>query len=558
MGKKSEQDRSHAGVFTYPEDHPFSAPELSSCPANHSPLTPLTFLRRSAHTHPASPSVVHGKRRFTWKETLERCTALASGLRRRGIKPGDVVSAMMTNIPEMYEAHFGVPMAGAILNALNFRLDDKVLGYILAHAETKVLLCEDTFLPVMKSAVEISGRAVDIIVVPARGENANDDGFASYEALLQSGDAHETFPEPADEAMPISLNYTSGTTGQPKGVVYSYRGAYLIAMCNVICWNMPGHSRYLWTLPMFHCNGWCFPWVMASVSGVSVCLPNVNPAAIGETLRGEQVEWLCGAPVVLNMLIENLTANPLEEGRRVKFMVAAAPPPAATLQRAEEVGIDVLHVYGLTETYGPSVVCEWKPEWNSLGDEEKVTMRSRQGVPYHALEGLMVADSETNTPKPGDGETIGEVMARGNAVMLGYLKEPEGTAKAFAGGWFHTGDLGVMELDGYVRLKDRAKDIIISGGENISSIEIENILYRHPAVATVAVVAKSDPKWGETPCAVVELKEGQSVTEQDLIDYCRENMASFKCPRYIVFDDIPKTSTGKVQKYVLRKRIAEI
>jgi len=539
-----------AGRFGYPAGGPFSREALPTDPANNHPLTPLTFLRRSAIAHPDRPAVIDGDLAYTWRETHARCVSLASALQDAGLRPGEVVSAVLSNIPAMYEAHYGVPMAGGILNAINVRLDEGTIEYILGHAEAKFLLCEDAFAPVVMEAVRKSGRDIRTVFV---GPDASKLG-QGYEDFIAGGDPGRSFPDPEDESMAISLNYTSGTTGRPKGVVYHYRGAHLLSLGNVLAWQLPRHARYLWTLPMFHCNGWCFPWTTAAVSGTSVCLRKVAPDAIAQSLRDHRPTHLCGAPIVLEMLLEALSSGEAGEGHEISFMVAAAPPPAATLQRAEELGVRVTHVYGLTECYGPAVVCEAKAEWDSLPPEERASKRSRQGLPYVGLEGLSVgADSrEQHEEAPGDG--IGEVLMRGNVVMLGYLKDPEATAKAFADGWFHTGDLGVMEDDDYVKLKDRSKDIIISGGENISSIEVENALHRHPAVAAAAVVAKSDPKWGETPCAFIELREGHEATREEIIRHCKEHLASYMCPRHVSFQEISRTSTGKVQKFKLREK----
>ena len=546
-----------ADGFSYPGNSLFGPAHLPARDANHSPLTPVTFLRRSAHAHPRMPSVIDGDVTYTWEETSVRVRSLASALRDAGLEAGDVVSVMMPNSPAMYEAHFAVPMAGCILNALNVRLDKGTLAYILSHAGARLLICEEEFVEAMRAVIRESGNDVRLVVVASDPGSASQEG-ESYEQFLAGGDPEFEFPDPADETMAISVNYTSGTTGRPKGVVYSYRGAYLVAVSNIIAWGMPRHSKYLWTLPMFHCNGWCFPWSMAAVSGTSICMRKVSQESIAHSIGKYGVDYLCGAPIVLDMLVDAVAEQKPEDRRPVRFMVAAAPPPAALLQRAGELGIDVTHVYGLTETYGPSVVCEWKGEWDDLSPETRADRHARQGVPYLVQEGLRVGDPDTNEARPSDGKTMGEVLAHGNATMLGYLKDAEATRKAFAGGWFHTGDLGVMEPDGYVRLKDRSKDIIISGGENIASIDVENVLHRHPAVAVAAVVGKSDPKWGETPCAFIELKKGLAATSDEIMAYCKENLAPYMCPRHVVFEAIPRTSTGKIQKFKLREKTAQV
>ncbi|WP_164661710.1 acyl-CoA synthetase [Tropicibacter sp. Alg240-R139] len=521
--------------------------------ANHTALSPLSYLERTALIYPDYPALVYGTRRQNWLATYDRCRKLASALDQRGIGKGDTVSIIAANIPELFEAHFGVPMSGAVLNAINTRLDAPVVAYILEHAEAKVLLVDPEFSNVVKEALSQFDSS-NLLVIDIEDDSFDGGeklGSLTYDALLAEGEPTFDWSLPNDEWDAITLNYTSGTTGNPKGVVYHHRGAALNATSNILTWGMPQHSVYLWTLPMFHCNGWCFPWTMAANAGVSVCLRAVRDEPIYRAFREEKVTHFCGAPIVLNML-----ANAPEEMKdfdhKINAMTAGAPPPAAVIEKMEGMGVEVTHVYGLTETYGPSVVCAWKNEWNDRPAEEKAALKVRQGVKYLALSGLMVADPETLQPVPADGETMGEIFMQGNIVMKGYLKNPDATDKAFNGGWFASGDLGVMHPDGYVALKDRSKDIIISGGENISSVEIEDILYKHPAVMDAAVVARPDDKWGETPCAFVELKPGQEATEAEIIAFCRDHMAHFKAPKTVVFGGLPKTSTGKIQKFVLR------
>ncbi|ATG49709.1 acyl-CoA synthetase [Celeribacter ethanolicus] len=521
--------------------------------ANYDALTPLSFVERSAQIYPEFPAVIYGDIRRSWGETYDRIRRAASALQGRGVQKGDTVSIVAANIPEMFEAHFAVPMSGGVLNTINTRLDAEAMAFILAHAEAKVVLVDPEFSDVVDRALHMSGMS-DVLVVDI--EDASFDGgrrigALSYEALLAEGDPEFQWQPPENEWDAISLNYTSGTTGNPKGVVYHHRGAHLNAMSNIVTWGMAHHSRYLWTLPMFHCNGWCFPWTIAANAGVCVCLRAVRAEPIFELIREEKVTHFCGAPIVLNMLA-NAPDALKDFSHEVKVMTAGASPPAAVIAKMEAMGIEVTHVYGLTETYGPSVVCAWKADWDGLGVEDKAVKKARQGVRNVALSGLMVADPETLEPVPSDGTTMGEIFMRGNNVMKGYLKNPSATQKSFTGGWFASGDLGVMHPDGYVELKDRSKDIIISGGENISSIEVEDVLYKHPAVMEAAVVAKPDEKWGETPCAFVDLKPGESVTQAEIIAFCRQNMAHFKAPKTVIFGPLPKTSTGKIQKFLLR------
>jgi fatty-acyl-CoA synthase len=530
--------------------------DLDRNAANFAPLTPLTFLEWSGTVYPDHPSVVHGARRFAWKDTYARCRRLASALARRGVGVGDTVAAMLPNTPEMYECHFGVPMAGAVLNALNTRLDAEAIAFMLGHGEAKALITDREFSAVIAAALEKLPRRPLVIDVddPEYAGPGERLGELDYEGFLAGGDPEYAWPPPADEWQAIALNYTSGTTGNPKGVVYSHRGAYLNGVANLLTWAMPRHAVYLWTLPMFHCNGWCFPWSMAANAGTNVCLRKVDPALIFGLIRAHRVTHYCGAPIVHNSLVN---ADPkLREGitHKVSAFVAGAAPPQAMIEGMEGIGFDLTHVYGLTEVYGPATVCAKHAAWDALEARDRAERNGRQGVRYILEEGVTVMDPQTMTPVPADGETMGEIMFRGNITMKGYLKNPEATRAAFAGGWFHSGDLAVMQPDGYVKIRDRAKDIIISGGENISSIEVEDVLYRHPAVLAAAVVAKPDPKWGETPCAFVELKPGASATAAEIVAHCRASLAHFKAPRVVVFGPLPKTSTGKIQKFALRQQ----
>ena len=527
--------------------------DLDRNPANHVPLTPMSFLGRAAMVHPDRIAVAYGDVKRSWRETAQRCRRLASALSRRGIGRNDTVAVMAPNIPEAFEATFGVPMTGGVLCALNIRLDAATIAFQLKHSDTRILLADREFTPVLRAALaqmDAPPLVVDIVdpAFPA-GEAL---GALTYDDLLAEGDPDHAGVMPGDEWDAIALNYTSGTTGDPKGVVYHHRGAYLNAVGNVITWAMPHHPVYLWTLPMFHCNGWCFPWTVTALAGTHVCLRRVAARDIYAAIADHGVTHLCGAPIIMGMLLNAGPEDRRDFPQSVQMMTAASPPPAAVLEGMARLGIHVTHVYGLTEVYGPAVVCDWKAEWDALPAGEQARLKSRQGVPYVVQEGLMVADPATLAPVPADGETLGEVFMRGNIAMKGYLKNAQATEKAFAGGWFHTGDLGVMHPDGYVELKDRSKDIIISGGENISTIEVEGVLYRHPAVLEAAVVARPDETWGETPCAFVTLRPGASASAEEIIDFCRRHLARFKCPKTVVFSDLPKTSTGKIQKFVLR------
>ena len=523
--------------------------------ANFSSLSPLSFIDRAARVYPERLAMIHGQVRRNWRQTYQRCQQLASALRACGIGQGDTVSIIAPNIPEHFELHFAAPMCGAVLNSINIRLDADSFAFILQHAETKVLFVDKEFSEAVSTALEqLPIRPLVIDIDDPTWPEGELIGECDYETFLDRGESHFDWQLPGDEWDAITLNYTSGTTGDPKGVVYHHRGAYLNAISNAVSWGMGQHPVYLWTLPMFHCNGWCFPWTVAAMAGTNVCLRQVRPDAIFELIKREQVGYFCGAPIVLNML--NGAPDALKEGieQQVKVMTAGAAPPAAVIEGMESLGFEVTHVYGLTETYGPSVVCAWHDEWNEQPLAQRARLKSRQGVRAPMLDGLMVADPVTLEPVPQDGTTLGEIFMRGNLVMKGYLKNPATTAKAFDGGWFHSGDLAVWHSDGYIEIKDRSKDIIISGGENISSIEVEDVLYRHPLIQEAAVVAMNDAKWGETPCAFVTLKDGESCTEQEIIDFCRQHLARFKVPSKIMFGGLPKTSTGKIRKFELRDR----
>ncbi len=528
--------------------------DLDQVSANYEVLSPLTFMERAASVYPNKLAVIHGDVRRTWAETYERCRRLASALVRQGIGVGDTVSIMCPNLPEHFEAHFGVPMAGAVLNSINTRLDAAAVAFILKHAEAKILITEREMSPIVSKALDLlENKPLVIDIDDPSYEGGTLLGSMTYEQFIAEGDPNFAWLPPSNEWDAISLNYTSGTTGDPKGVVYHHRGAYLNAVSNALSWSMPNKSVYLWTLPMFHCNGWCFPWTMAVVAGVSVCLRHVRAQKIVELIIEEKVDHLCGAPIVLSMIANAPQAVKDNIKHPVKVMTAGAPPPASVIQSMEEMNFDVTQVYGLTETYGPCVVSQWHDEWNDKPIEERARLKARQGVRVAMQEGLMVADPATLEPVERDGATIGEIFMRGNIVMKGYLKNPKTTEASFAGGWFHSGDLAVWHEDGYIEIKDRSKDIIISGGENISSIEVEDALYRHPKIQDVAVVAKPDEKWGEVPCAFIKLADGVTMTEAEVVDYCRANMAHFKVPKKVVFVDLPRTSTGKVQKFILRQ-----
>lgn len=525
--------------------------------ANFVALSPLTFLARSAQVYPERIAVIHGDRQFSWKETYARCRRLASALAGMGIGVGDTVAVMLPNVPAMYEAHFGVPMIGAVLNSLNTRLDAEMIAFMLEHSEAKVLLTDREYSPVVEKALGLLRSSRPVIV------DVNDPGYdggmllgeIEYEDFIAAGDPEFAWSLPSDEWNAIALNYTSGTTGDPKGVVYGHRGAYLNALGNIVSWGMPPNAVYLWTLPMFHANGWCFAWSMAANGGTSVCLRRIDATPILELIKRHRVTHFCAAPIVHAMLI-----NAPEEARQgiahtVSALIAGAAPPAAVIEGMDRLGFKITHVYGLTETYGPCSVCAKQPEWDTLPIAQRTALNGRQGVSYHVQDAMVVMDPETLQPVPWDGSTVGEIFFRGNLVMKGYLKNPKSTDQAFAGGWFHTGDLAVVHADGYAKITDRSKDVIISGGENISSLEVEDALCQHPAVMAAAVVAKPDPKWGEVPCAFIELKDGASLAEAEIVDHCRVHLAHFKVPKQVVFGVLPKTSTGKIQKFVLRDRL---
>jgi fatty-acyl-CoA synthase len=534
--------------------------DLDRNPANYQPLTPLSFLERAAAVYPDHPAVVHGPLRRSYAELYGRTRRLASALAQRGIGRGDTVTVVLANTPAMIEAHYGVPMAGAVLNTINTRLDAAVIAFTLDHADSKVLIVDREFAGVVKDALA-RAKATPLVIdyddpeFAGAGERI---GSLEYEDLIAAGDPDFAWAMPDDEWDAISLNYTSGTTGDPKGVVYHHRGAYLLGVGNIVTCGMGKHPVYLWTLPMFHCNGWCFPWSISVVAGTHVCLRAVRAPAMYDAIATHKVTHLCGAPIVMSTLLNAPATEKKPLPHVVEFFTAAAPPPEAVLAAMREAGFNVTHLYGLTETYGPAVVNDWHRDWDRLSGAEQAAKKARQGVRYLPLEALDVRDPDTLRPVPRDGTTLGEVMFRGNVVMKGYLKNKAASDKAFAGGWFHSGDLGVIYPDGYVQLKDRSKDIIISGGENISSIEVEDALYKHPAVQAAAVVAKPDEKWGETPCAFIELKPGQQASAEELIAWCRQNLAGYKCPRTIVFAELPKTSTGKIQKFRLREMARDV
>ncbi len=533
---------------------PYDA-DLDRNPANFQPLTPLSFLERAAAVFPDHSAVIHGARKWSYSEFYARARRLAAALAKTGVKRGDTVSVMLANTPAMLEAHYGVPMTGAVLNTLNTRLDAPIIAFTLDHADTKILITDREFSKTVKEALALA-KAKPLVIdyddpeFTGPGERL---GSREYEAFLAGAEQDFAWSMPDDEWDAISLNYTSGTTGDPKGVVYHHRGAYLLALGNVVTCGMSKHPVYLWTLPMFHCNGWCFPWSISVVAGTHVCLRWVRAPAMYDAIADHKVTHLCGAPIVMATLLNAPAAEKKPLPHVVEFFTAAAPPPEAVLAAMRTAGFNVTHLYGLTETYGPAVINDWHRQWDALGAAEQATRKARQGVRYVPLEALDVMDAQTMRAVPRDGETMGEVMFRGNVVMKGYLKNRSATEKAFEGGWFHSGDLGVMHPDGYIQLKDRSKDVIISGGENISSIEIEEVLYKHPAVQAAAVVAKPDAKWGETPCAFIELKPGTNASAEEIIAWCRKNLAGYKTPRHVVFTELPKTSTGKIQKFRLRE-----
>jgi fatty-acyl-CoA synthase len=533
--------------------------DLDQNAANYTPLSPLTFIERAAAVYPERIAQIHAERRLTWADTYTRCRRLASALQRRGVGKNDTVALMLPNVPAMFEAHFAIPMSGAVIHALNIRLDADAIAFQLQHGGARVLITDPEFGVIVKAA--LAQLPQDILVIDVDDVAVTDGeliGELEYEAFLDSGDPDFAWQLPDDEWQAIALGYTSGTTGDPKGVVTHHRGAYLNAVSNTLAWNMGAHPTYLWTLPMFHCNGWCFPWTIAALNGTSVCLRAVRADAIFDAIRAHGVSHMCGAPIVMSLMANAPAEMQAGIDQQISFMTAGAAPPPAILEAMAVLNIKVTHAYGLTEVYGPAVVCSWRDAWDKLPLTEQAEIKSRQGVRYPMLEELVVVDPETMQPVPRDGASIGEIMFRGNIVMKGYLKNPTATQKAFEGGYFHSGDLAVCHADGYIEIKDRSKDIIISGGENISTIEIEKTLYRHPAVLEAAVTAMPDEKWGETPCAFVTLHAEAEASEQDIIDYCLEHMARFKAPRKVVFGVLPKTSTGKIQKFELRERARQL
>ena len=529
--------------------------------ANYVPLTPLSFLERAKDIYPNYEAVVYESRKYTWSEVYKRCIKFASALDKLGIKTGDTVSVLAFNTPEIFEAHYSIPMVGAVINAINTRLDSKTISYILNHSEAKVLIVDRQFHDVVKKALEEVNSKITIIDIDDKDANLPDSkniGSLEYEEFLNSGDENFKWKMPKDEWQAIALGYTSGTTGNPKGVVYHHRGSYLMATGSAVAWNMPNQLNFLYTVPMFHCNGWCYPWTMSMIHGRVICLRNIDVKKIFELIDKYEVTHFGGAPIVLNMLANAPQDQQKELKRKVYVLTAGAPPPSIIFEKMQKLGFEVMHVYGLTETYGHILQCAWNEDWDELDQDNQNEIRARQGVRYPNTEGVIVMDPETMEPVPYDGKTMDEIMIRGNVVMKGYFKDKEATEKSMEGGWFHSGDLAVTHPSGYIKIQDRSKDIIISGGENISSIEIENTISKHPAVSLAAVVAKPDEKWGETPCAFVELIEGKSSSEEEIITFCRETLAGFKLPKKVVFAPLPKTSTGKIQKFELRKQAKEL